>query len=496
MDDDFDMGPPIAPIIDPDSDPYIGREFGGITIIPLSKERKYIGKGAMGVVYCGEKKIGGRTFRRAVKFLSDEKNEARSRFVGEIDLMTRINHPNVIPIRESGEQEGVIFYAMEFIENALTVNDICKFSDPEKIDVIFQAACGLEAIHAQGIIHRDVKPQNILVRFGENKRIEVKVADIGIGRHFYATERQTTVGDFVGTYPFSAPEAFIRKDVFKSDVFSLGATAYALFTNGESPFDDPSAGDGYGAAVYRKIIGDYPPPLATFDEVNDVIQWMLQKNPDDRPEMSDVIAALKKIRQALSPEEASARTAPIFTSEFQPQQHRSRIPAVAGSVLLVAVLGAGGWFGYKEAKPFLGSPQTIRFADGESFGQGNWRAENGVYVGEGGLTHNGTFRELDIEFRGDGTVNVETGYNPFSRGSYMIQSSLENGNRVVSFYRDNTEVKSYKLKKNDKPEIQLKWDGRTFRGYVGDESVGIGNQIPASFVVEGNVAIDKAVILK
>ena len=57
-------------------------------------------------------------------------------------------------------------------------------------------------------------------------------------------------------------------------------------------------------------------------------------------------------------------------------------------------------------------------------------------------------------------------------------------------------VISYKLKKNDKPEIQLKWDGRTFRGYVGDESVGIGNQIPASFVVEGNVAIDKAVILK
>jgi predicted Ser/Thr protein kinase len=241
-----------------------------------------IGKGAMGLVYKATDPNIGRTVALKTMRLDVhgmESEEMLRRFRNEARAAGLLNHPNIVTIYDAGEQEGIFYIAMEFIEGR-TLQEILKVErvlNPDKTaDIIRQVCAGLDYAHARGIVHRDVKPANIMVQAGGT----AKIMDFGIAKS--AGTGITSTGQVMGTPNYMSPEQVKGRPVDgRSDLFSVGVILYECLT-GERPF----AGENVTTIIY-KLVNENPPAPSDLDvtvppAISAVVMRALAKTPETR----------------------------------------------------------------------------------------------------------------------------------------------------------------------------------------------------------------------
>jgi predicted Ser/Thr protein kinase len=253
----------------------IGRTISHYKI--LSK----LGEGGMGVVYKAEDLTLGRTV--ALKFLPPDsvaREEDRARLVHEARAAAALLHPNICPIHEIAEAEGRIFIAMACIEGRSLKDRIAQGPLPldEALSIARQIGDALAAAHAKGIIHRDIKPGNVmLTRMGK-----VKITDFGLAKLAHGQIQQTAANSILGTPLYMSPEQAFGETVDqRSDLFSLGTVLYEALT-GHQPYE----GDNY-MGVIQNIIHQNAPKPSRFGidlppGVEAILVKSMHKNRDSR----------------------------------------------------------------------------------------------------------------------------------------------------------------------------------------------------------------------
>src|SRR5215831_14382215 len=273
---------------------------------------KRLGSGGMGEVYQAEDTRLHRLV--ALKMMldnSDRTAQARTRFLREAQASSALNHPNIVTIHEIDEVERngerYSFIVMEYVEGRTLKEIAGECSVEEAVDITMQIADALAQAHERGIVHRDVKPSNVIVT-GQNR---VKVLDFGVAKFdllpledgetasLFSTEFVKTMpGAVIGTFAYMSPEQALARDVdHRSDIFSLGVLAYELVT-GRPPFTGSSS-----LAVVDAILHSDPPPMARFNlqappELEAVVRRMLEKSPELRYQsLRDVRADLDSVKR-------------------------------------------------------------------------------------------------------------------------------------------------------------------------------------------------------
>jgi len=202
-----------------------------------------LGRGGMGIVYRATHRVIGRTV--ALKLMLDELSDDdafRERFLRESRITASIEHPNVIPIYDAGERDGRLFIAMRFVQGTDLARVLEAGSgglDHERaVRIVLQVAAALQAAHQRGLVHRDVKPANVLV--DEPGGGHVYLSDFGLTRLVEGGTNLTALGDFVGTVAYCAPEQINGEPVdAAADVYALGCVLFHMLT-GQRPYERES----------------------------------------------------------------------------------------------------------------------------------------------------------------------------------------------------------------------------------------------------------------
>jgi sugar lactone lactonase YvrE len=294
-----------------------------------------VGRGGMGVVYRARQLDLGRVV--ALKVIAPdllEDAEMRARFVGEAQTAASIEHPHVIPLHYVGEEDGVAFLAMRFIEGPdvrQLVHLTGALAPARAAEMAAQAAGALDAIHAAGLVHRDIKPANLLVADGDH----IYVSDFGLAKHVLARAGPTSSGRWVGTLDYVAPEQIRggRIDA-RTDVYALGAVLYFMLT-AHVPFER----EGDEARLWAQLTEAPPRPSASAPgiptQLDSVVERALAKQRDDRyPSAGDLGRAARAATGASvtpQPERVVARGAAA-------PEGASREPGLAAEM---ATLSAG-----------------------------------------------------------------------------------------------------------------------------------------------------------
>jgi predicted Ser/Thr protein kinase len=325
-----------------------------------------IGKGGMGMVYKARDKSLDEVVAIKVlrpDFAQDPK--MADRFKSEIRLARRIRHRNVCGIHDYGEDKGLLYISMEYIEGVDLKHLIRKkgvFPPAEAFDMAIQVSEGLQAVHDAGIIHRDLKTPNIMRDAGGVARL----MDFGIAKR-KGGETLTATGHIVGTPEYMSPEqAQGHKVDFRSDIYALGIVIYEIFT-GRVPF----RGETPISTILKHI--NEPPPLdgpeaaALPPELRAVLRRCLAKEPDDRFSSANELA--EALRNARSP---SRRQVPMPTEVLRapttPERPAVRAaPSRSGAKpwmlavpLVVVVAGVVGLKGsMRDAPPLVPSPSPV-----------------------------------------------------------------------------------------------------------------------------------------
>jgi serine/threonine-protein kinase len=272
------------------------------TVIAGYRIESRIGRGGMGVVYRAHHLNLER--RAALKVIAPDLAESsgfRERFAREARIAAALAHPNIVTVYDAGEVDGTLYLAMQYVEGsdlaAILAADR-RLKPYRAIDVCRQIAGALDAAHARGLIHRDVKPANVLIEgrtayltdFGLTKRLAHEGAPI------------THAGDVVGTIHYVAPEQIEGGEVTpRTDVYSLGCVLYHCLT-GELPY----VRDNDIAVIYAHLSEDPPRPTAVRPELPEgldgVIARALDKSPDRRfGTCSDLMSAARAVVDQAGP---------------------------------------------------------------------------------------------------------------------------------------------------------------------------------------------------
>jgi serine/threonine protein kinase len=253
-----------------------GDEFAGYRI-----ERR-LGRGGMGILYLGVEP--GLERRVALKLIAPEAAADEvfaKRFAEESRIAASIEHPNVVPIYAAGEEDGVPFIAMRFVSGfdlGVRLAREGRLGPAQAADLIAQVGNGLDAIHAAGLVHRDVKPANVLLSGGEGAE-HAYITDFGVARNVATQSGLTQTGRFVGTLDYVAPEQISGGPVdARVDVYALGCLLFKLLT-GQVPFPR----DGEAARLYAHLNDPPPAPSLYAPEVpmalDDVVIRAMSKQP-------------------------------------------------------------------------------------------------------------------------------------------------------------------------------------------------------------------------
>jgi serine/threonine protein kinase len=238
-----------------------------------------LGHGGMASVYLGHDTELDRSV--AVKLLAENAagdDGLRKRFVREARLAARLSHPNVVSVFDAGEEDGRPYIVMEHVQGK-TLAEVGQLPPERARELGLQAARGLAQAHAAGLVHRDIKPQNLLLREDGT----LKIADFGIARAAEGTAL-TQAGTVIGTAAYLSPEQALGEQATPaSDVYSLGAVLYELLT-GTPPYEFDSLADlaekqrQHAIRPVRELAPDVP------RELEDVVMRCLARNPAYRPD--------------------------------------------------------------------------------------------------------------------------------------------------------------------------------------------------------------------
>lgn len=256
----------------------------GYTIIDI------IGHGGMGVVFRARQETLDREVALKTILVGGRVDEAIQRFRNEATSVARLNHPNIVTAFDSGQHEGRIYYSMELVDGQnLTdyVEHRRNLSATEALAITRQAALGLAHAWEHRIVHRDIKPDNLLMtapsEFDQSRT--VKITDLGLAHLNSDTDaaRITQTGAAIGSPLYMPPEQLNGSEVdCRSDIYSLGSTLFFMLS-GRAPFD----GESVSAVLYNKASGNSV-PLTDVADVDDrvvkLVNWMMASAPDDRPQ--------------------------------------------------------------------------------------------------------------------------------------------------------------------------------------------------------------------
>jgi tetratricopeptide (TPR) repeat protein len=328
-----------------------------------------LGEGGIGVVYKATDIHLGRPV--AIKFLHPHllsSEEAVRRFRKEARVLSLFSHPNIATVYEVGEEDGQQFIVLEFLPGGALSSKIAGLREAglmlsmrQVVEVGAQVAGGLAYAHRQGVIHRDIKPHNILCTLDGG----LKLTDFGLARFVQGGEA-TVAGRIEGTIPYMAPELIRGKDIdSRSDTYSFAVTLFELAT-GERPYTGPNE-----AAVLYSILHDPVPSLGRLRpdapaELERLVSNAMAKDPDQRPQsMDEVATVLAALRERwdttvgmTGPVSSEALTVTVRTRPSRltlgAVWRKLRFVAVAGVVLAAAAgalwtwsmrcLLAGSWF--------------------------------------------------------------------------------------------------------------------------------------------------------
>jgi serine/threonine-protein kinase len=318
-----------------------------------------LGKGAMGEVYEGlDPSLNRRVALKVLGRKHQESTEFKNRFLREGRALAAMNHNNVVQVYFIGEFEGRPFLAMEFLDGE-DIGTLIKKNGPlhpgDAAEVVRQAAVGLLEAKRAGVVHRDVKPSNLVVT-----KTEVKVTDFGLAKALQEDLSITATGVFVGTPDYLAPEQAMGEDVDSSaDVYALGCSLYHM-CSGNPPFRKGGSDDHYTAVVRRHLKAERPvlkQQIPGFDEaLSDLCRRMMSRRPDVRPTLEELIEGLPEITNRLggripprhaaveltsAPPPAAAEPAPSKAEPEKPEKpFGGRTLAIA--IVVGIVIGVGG----------------------------------------------------------------------------------------------------------------------------------------------------------
>jgi serine/threonine protein kinase len=320
-------------------------------IISHYKILEKLGEGGMGVVY----KVQDTKLDRllALKFLPPHltvKDTDKARFIQEAKAASAINHNNVCIIHDIQEDGDQQFIVMEYVEGT-TLRAAVGTSNPatlkikDLIDYALQIAAALEAAHEEGIVHRDIKSENIMI----SKKNQIKVMDFGLAK-LKGSLKLTKTSSTVGTLAYMAPEQIEGKPTdARSDIFSFGVVLYEMLT-GQLPFTGE-----YESALMYSIINDDPDPVENYrsdlsSEFVHVLNRSLEKDPEDRYQnMHDVLIDLNRVKgdsskvsrkslKEMPVPELSSETKEV-TTEIKPKKKPAYlVPTVVIAILALVII--------------------------------------------------------------------------------------------------------------------------------------------------------------
>ncbi len=265
---------------------------------PYRVERT-LGRGGMGTVYKGIHAKSGEPV--AIKVIATgvaNQVRFRRRFASEVETLKRLKHPNIVSLVGYGEEHGLLFYSMEYVDGHSLhqyLRQHARLPWEDVVEIGIQTTAALKHAHDLGIIHRDLKPANLML----NKQGKLKLTDFGIAKLFGSTD-MTAIGSVIGTADYMPPEQAEGRGVTaRSDLYSLGGVMYALLA-GDPPFGGKSVPEVLHAVRYNpvpnlsKLVPDAP------EELCRLIVQMLDKNPENRPPTALVVGnRLKALQQGM-----------------------------------------------------------------------------------------------------------------------------------------------------------------------------------------------------
>ncbi|MFE6861393.1 serine/threonine-protein kinase [Nocardia sp. NPDC057668] len=328
-----------------------GSVLAGYTIV------RALGTGGMGTVYLA--KHPRLPKHVALKVLAPALGidpSFRVRFEREAHLAAQLDHPNVVSVHDCGSADGLMWLAMQFVEGsnaAMLMSERANGLDPaQALDILAQAARGLDAAHQRGILHRDIKPANLMVTPGWDGSADserVLVSDFGIARTLDSATVLTQTGSFLGTLAYAAPELIEGVEVdHRADIYSLGCTLHAMLTGSVAfPRSNPMA------IMHAHMAATPPRPSETHPHlppaIDTVIATAMAKDPADRyptcralaEAAASALAAPHLAVTVTSPVQAPAPPTPTRPS---PAPGRSRRGLVVGAVVsaVLALLVVAG----------------------------------------------------------------------------------------------------------------------------------------------------------
>ncbi len=215
---------------------------------------KVLGEGAMGKVYCAndpvlKRKVAIKTIRMEVLDTIEDQLKFKARFFREAQIGGKIHHPNIVVIYDMGEQDDTPFIVLELVSGESMAEKMKRRKEitaASVIDMVGQICAALEAAHNEGIVHRDIKPQNIML----TDKGRIKILDFGVAK--LVEDKMTKTGQFLGTVKYASPEQMLNETVdFRADLFALAIMTHELMT-GQTPFP----GQSLSQIIYRIVSGE------------------------------------------------------------------------------------------------------------------------------------------------------------------------------------------------------------------------------------------------
>ncbi len=312
-----------------------------------------LGRGGMGVVYRARDPLLRREV--AVKMIPPLQltPAAVDRFEREAQLVAQMDHPAIVPIYDFGNQDGSLFFVMPLLAGVNLRQMIRQrtLRLGQILDVVAQTAEALEYSHSRGVVHRDVKPENLMLTGVELEKLRVRVMDFGLALEV-SQARLTKTKAVAGTVAYVSPEQASELEVdHRTDIYSLGVVAYECLT-GEPPFD------GVHLKMLYRIMHEDPPTLAdrgadVDGELEAIVLSCLAKRPAQRPASAgDLAAAVRRCQQRLQAEELSRAVvlspgrapsrrpapSPLIGLDMQWRELQQRLNAALGGECQLALL--------------------------------------------------------------------------------------------------------------------------------------------------------------
>ncbi len=430
---------------DEQPDPMIGKVVGNVYHI-----RRKLGAGGFGEVYLAVGQVGGREAGRfVVKFARHLDEDQKRRFDEEVRINAELKHENIAPIHHWGEFEGRQFLVVEYIEGGNLGEYIRSHAgeggglDPSLVAEIARQACaGIQAAHDRGVIHRDVKPQNIMIQ-ESGGRLTVKVIDFGLAKSGDGITRRPTDG-IIGSFNYIAPEQIDPEKYGPPgplcDVYAMGLVIYEMLTGRVAVTTSGTE----AASLFQKQLAYTPPPPGIDKEVDQVVLKAIRKDPRKRqPTISDLAAEL------------SAAVARLNQSRLEERPGGKARRALLFGLFGLLLLGAGGvgwrWFSPAPSgsrtvtatptpiatpipPPPLASPQLTVFVKKSGSAEGqvveDWREQ--IFTSRDQL-------RLTIDPPGDGyiylvqrgTLNDLTLLYPDNEIRFAVDNSVQAGTPVI-----------------------------------------------------------------